>query len=143
MVDGAYHRELIIGELNVFKKIIAARPCNTKWIAKLPSNYLESQTLQIAMWMNGSVDSQIEAIELMNRIIKQKGNTVKLDGRDLHPIEIVRAEMRVKYGFFDFFVETLAYFNEGLRVGCWVANHHLGPLDKHISCNSCANLELR
>ena len=133
LVNGAYHRQLILAELHQFEKIFAVRPLNEKYQSHLPTNYLDTQNLQTQMWLNGAVDAQMEAIELVNRLIKdnttKNGNTadlgkggprrayLEINGRPVHKIKIVPVEIKTDYGFFDYFIETTPTYEKGREAG--------------------------
>jgi hypothetical protein len=118
LVDGAYHRQLILTELHRFPTIYAIRPLNDKYKTTLPTNQLEVQNLQCQMWMNGAVDAQKEAIDVINRI--------HAHGAGLHPhgfghafqkVDVRDVEIPTTYGFFDYFIETMVYYQAGLAQG--------------------------
>lgn len=118
LVDGAYHRQLILTELHKFEKIFAVRPLNEKYQAHLPTNYLDTLNLQTQMWLNGAVNAQMEAIELVNALIKgNQGVNLKISNRPIHEITIVPVEIETDYGFFDYFIETMETYEKGLEAG--------------------------
>jgi hypothetical protein len=114
LVDGAYHRQMILKELHEFDLIFAVRPLNDKYQNGLPSNSLGSLTLQTEMWLNGSYDAQIGAIDLLNTIIRNNpGLPLTVNGRPVHRVNVVPVEIKTTYSVFDYFIETLDTYDRG------------------------------
>lgn len=116
-IDGAYHRQIILRELNDAHIIYAARPQNQRWIGDLPTNMLRMRDLEIELWFNSSYAREVAGIELINELIaeSQAGAEGKLTPRALaryHHIEVVPVEIGVNRGFFDYFVESMETYHE-------------------------------
>ncbi len=129
LVDGAYHRQVILKELHEFELIFSVRPLNEKYKTTLPNNSLGSLTLQTEMWLNGSYDAQIGAINFMNSLIANNPDVpLTVNGRPAHPVTVVPVEIKTTYGVFDYFIETLASYDDGkIQALQGFARHGLGP----------------
>ena len=63
VIDGAYHRQLIIAELTSCTVIYAVKPQNDAWRADPPANYFEVQDFNTEMWFNSSFAAEVAALE--------------------------------------------------------------------------------
>ncbi len=116
LVDGAYYRQVILSELHGFDLILSARPLNEKYKSDLPSNSLGSLNLQTEALFNGSYQGQRDAIELINTLTR--ANPAAPPALHGHPTRLVTVEavdIMTSYGFFDYFVETLDTFDQGVQ----------------------------
>lgn len=97
VVDGAYHRQLIISELSMCDIVYAVKPQNDAWHGAPPSNYFEVQDFNTEMWFNSSFAAEVASLRRMGR-----------PGARLE-----RITMDKPLGFFNFFVEKLANYTDG------------------------------
>lgn len=97
VVDGAYHRQLIIFELSKCDVIYAVKPQNDAWHGAPPANYFEVQDFNTEMWFNSSFAAEVAGLR----------SAGKPDAR------IERIMMDRPLGFFNFFVEKLKNYTDG------------------------------
>ena len=69
LLDGAYHRQIILRELHPFDRIYAVRPQNQRWIGALPRTGFELRDLEIELWFNSSYAAECAGIELTNSLL--------------------------------------------------------------------------
>ncbi|MGH3813793.1 MAG: hypothetical protein ACRDUV_15305 [Pseudonocardiaceae bacterium] len=96
VVDGAYHRQLIISELSMCDIIYAVKPQSDAWHGAPPSNYFEVQDFNTEMWFNSSFAAEIANLR-----------RARPDAR------LERITMDRPLGFFNFFVEKLENYTDG------------------------------
>ena len=114
LVDGAYHRQVILKELHAFELIFAMRPVNDKDRNALPTNSLGSLSLQTEIGFNSSYDAQAGALGLVNSIIQNHpGVSIAINGRSVHPVTVEPIEIKISTNFFDYFIETLETYDQG------------------------------
>lgn len=116
-IDGAYHRQIILRELNDAHVIYAVRPQNQRWIGDLPTNMLRMRDLEIELWFNSSYARDVAGIELLNELIAEsqadgEGTLTAKALKRYHHIELVPIEIGVNRGFFDYFVESMETYHE-------------------------------
>jgi predicted acylesterase/phospholipase RssA len=88
VIDGAYHRQLIIAELTSCTVIYAVKPQNDAWRADPPANYFEVQDFNTEMWFNSSYAAEVAAL------------------RSAQPsLQIVPITMDHPLGYWNYFVE--------------------------------------
>lgn len=97
VVDGAYHRQLIISELSMCDIIYAVKPQSDAWHGAPPSNHFEVQNFNTEMWFNSSFAAEVASLR----------RTGRPDAR------IERITMDRPLGFFNFFVEKLENYTDG------------------------------
>lgn len=98
VIDGAYHRQLIIFELSKCCDVIyAVKPQSDAWHGAPPSNYFEVQDFNTEMWFNSSFAAEVAGLR----------RTGERDTR------IERITMDRPLGYFNFFVEKLKNYTEG------------------------------
>jgi hypothetical protein len=114
-VDGAYHRQIIMRELHRANVIFAVRPQNQLWVGDLPSNMVDMRDFEIELWFNSSYAGEVAEIGLVNKLIEQKLLAPAVDGPKKkydHPIELISIDIGRNRGFFDYFVEDVATYQE-------------------------------
>jgi hypothetical protein len=114
LLDGAYHRQIILRELHPFDRIYAVRPQNQRWIGALPRTGFELRDLEIELWFNSSYAAECAGIELVNDLLKAEQTDIAaaLRKNDKHPISLVEVEIGEQSGFDDYFVESLEVFEK-------------------------------
>lgn len=98
VIDGAYHRQLILTELADCDVIYAVKPQSDAWHAAPPANYFEVQDFTTEMWFNSAVAAEAAA----------------LVARDAGP-RIEPITMHRPLGYFNYFVEKMRPYTEGYR----------------------------
>lgn len=96
VIDGAYHRQLIIAELTSCTVIYAVKPQNDAWRADPPANYFEVQDFNTEMWFNSSFAAEAAALESAPS-----------------PPRVVRITMDHPLGYWNFFVEKTSNYVAG------------------------------
>ncbi|CAK0770420.1 putative Patatin-like phospholipase family protein [uncultured Gammaproteobacteria bacterium] len=114
LVDGAYHRQMILSELHEFETIYSVRPLNQRFTDRMPSNQLETLDLQTELWFNGSYAAQVNAIDSMNKVIGANPG-ISMNGRPMHKVKVKPIEIKTSLGYFDYFIETMEVYEEGRR----------------------------
>jgi hypothetical protein len=114
-VDGAYARSIILNELTFAERIWAVKPINDRWLGPLPRNLLEVMDMQTELWMGSSYREQARTIALVNRL-GQPGRQALRDAtgndKNYHLIDLQPLEIGVQRGFFTYFVEDIAVFQD-------------------------------
>lgn len=111
VIDGAYHRQLILNELApASDRIYAAIPQTLKWTAELPGNEMEVENLKTRLWFNSSYVSQASHIDLINDLIDKADLTDSYKKVQLTPI---RYGEHIRY--FDYFVERQNVFDDAYQ----------------------------
>jgi len=112
LVDGAYHRQFIIQELCQAKvdKIYVPRPLFYGWEGEMPQNYFQSQAFTTDLFMNASYAGEISRITFINELLA-KG---EFKHKDYVHVELIEVQPTIQQGFFDFFVEQEAIYEDSL-----------------------------
>ena len=112
-IDGVYARSIIMDELTFADRIYAVKPINHRWLGRLPQNALELQDMQTELWMGVSYREQRRLINTVNDLIAA-GRLTEPDGggKAYHHVDLVPVEIAVQRGFFTYFVEDLAVFDD-------------------------------
>jgi hypothetical protein len=109
-IDGAYARSIIIDELTFADRIYAVKPVNDRWIGRLPQNLLEVQDMQTELWMGVSWREQARLVDTVNRL-HDKRQLADNPGKAYHHIDLIPVEIEQQRGFFTYFVEDRAVFD--------------------------------
>ncbi len=96
VIDGAYHRQLIIAELTRCSVVYAVKPQNDAWRADPPANYFEVQDFNTEMWFNSSFAAEVAALE-----------------KAPSPPQVVRITMEHPLGYWNYFVEKTSNYVAG------------------------------
>lgn len=108
VIDGAYHRQLILNELApAADRVYAAVPQTLKWTEELPANEMEVENLKTQLWFNSSYVAQASHIDLINDLI-DKG---RLD-TDFKKVELTTIRYGRHIRYFDYFVERQRVFDD-------------------------------
>jgi hypothetical protein len=102
VIDGAYHRQLIMSELTGCDVIYAIKPQASAWRAQPPGNYFEVQDFNTEMWFNTSFAAEVAGLRVAARPDGAQG-----------PIRIEPITMRRPLGYFNYFVEKMPNYTEG------------------------------
>jgi hypothetical protein len=98
VIDGAYHRQLIVAELAGCDVVYAVKPQNDAWKAEPPGNYFEVQDFTTEMWFNSSFAAEVAALEHADE-----------------PPRIVRITMDHPLGYWNYFVEKTRNYTAAYR----------------------------
>lgn len=98
VIDGAYHRQLIIAELARCTVIYAVKPQNDAWRGDPPANYFEVQDFNTEMWFNAAFAAEVAALESAP-----------------HPPRLVRITMDHPLGYWNYFVEKTRNYDAGYQ----------------------------
>jgi hypothetical protein len=96
VIDGAYHRQLILAELTTCDVIYAVKPQADAWSGTPPANYFEVEDFKTEMWFNSSFAAEVAALE-----------------QAPHPPRIERITLHRPLGYFNYFVEKMENYREG------------------------------
>src|SRR5690606_4562246 len=97
LVSGLYHRQFIIAELHMMSRIYAVRPMNTRWIGRLPANWLETRDFARRLWLNGAYGAETARMRLINRLVE----TGRLSDELFRRIELIEVQVEQPYEGFD------------------------------------------
>jgi hypothetical protein len=115
VIDGAYHRQIILDELMMAKggdetqsdllHLFIARPIKYRWQGPLPTSWPDLEDLKTEMAFDGSYRCEIDKIEIINKLIRD--NAISEEKRqkyylvEPHPIEPLEPRSFFEYIFED------------------------------------------
>ncbi len=106
-LDGAYFRQVMLGELTSADAIFVVRPLSHRWIGALPTSYIETEDLKTEVAFDGAYAGERNQIQLINKLLAEG----QLTQGKYHPIELQEIEINVQRGFFDYLYEKLDVFD--------------------------------
>jgi hypothetical protein len=107
VIDGAYHRQLIIAELAMCDVIYAVKPQNAAWSASPPANYFEVQDFNTEMWFNSSFAAEVSALQ-----------------KAVSPPRIVPITMDHPLGYWNYFVEKTENYTAAYNAATQLLEGH-------------------
>ncbi len=111
VVDGAYHRQLIIAELAPAADLIfSVKPQSDDWNARMPKNALQVQNFTTQLWFNSSYSGETARIDFINELVSQ-GVFEGTSRQHYRHIRLETVEYSAHIGFFDYFVERMNVFS--------------------------------
>lgn len=108
LIDGAYHRQFILRELDGADRIYVPRPINFRWIGALPTNLLGSRDFEINMWFNASYAGEVGKMVLVNELLASGD----LDPGKFNHTDVIPINIDHQLGFLDFFYEKMSVFQD-------------------------------
>jgi len=140
-VDGAYYRQIMLGELTFANKIFAVRPVSPCWLgettttdgppsespahADLPRSYVGIEDLKTEVNFNGSYGGERAQIALMNKLVRERDDYLAQHQHrgaseiDLlakyHHVDLLEVEIQVPRSFFDYVFESIDVFDAAVR----------------------------
>lgn len=111
MLDGAYQYNPFIAPLKIMKKIFLVTVVPLKKPLRPLESSFDVEDFKIKMLFLNSIFSEIANIALINRFI----DTGIITHEAIHKIDLTIIEPSVHKGFFDYFVEDIELFNDGLE----------------------------
>lgn len=112
VIDGAYYRQVILGELARAKTIFVARPINRRWIGALPTDEKALLDLKTEVNFNGAYHRERDTIDLVNRMLqKRQIEKQAVDQEGYHEVKVVEIEMTTQESFFDYLREDVGVFD--------------------------------
>ncbi|MFC5353423.1 hypothetical protein [Azospirillum himalayense] len=123
LIDGAYHRSIILSELHGFDEVTVAAPFPVSWIGPVPRNQLEVENWKIRQWFANSYKAEVarlrRVIELMERgTLNDPAYRIR---------SLTELPLRRHYGYFDYFTEKAEVFDDALVQ----ALDHFGGVPAH------------
>lgn len=109
-LDGAYFRQVILGELTSADHIFVVRPLSHRWVGALPTSYIETEDLKTEVAFDGAYAGERNQINLINKLLGE-GKMVK--GK-YHTVALHEVEINVQRGFFDYLYEKLDVFDHAV-----------------------------
>ena len=107
IVDGAYHRQVIVSELAPSANLIfSVKPQNNDWNAQMPKNALQVQNFTTQLWFNASYSGETARIDFINQLVAE-GVFQQHNPKNFRTIRLETVEYSAHIRFFDFFVERL------------------------------------
>ena len=98
VIDGAYHRQLIVAELANCDTVYAVKPQSDGWHAAPPANYFEVQDFNTEMWFNSSFAAEVAGLQQISPATR------------IQPITMNRP-----LGYFNYFVEKTRNYTEAYQ----------------------------
>jgi hypothetical protein len=110
LIDGAYHRSVILAELHGFDQVTVAAPFPVSWLGPVPRNQLEVENWKIRQWFANSYKAEVarlrRVIELMERgTLNDPAYRIRT---------LTELPLRRHYGYFDYFTEKEEVFDDAL-----------------------------
>ena len=107
IVDGAYHRQVIVSELAPTADLIfSVKPQNDDWEAQMPKNALQVQNFTTQLWFNASYSGETAKIDFINELVGQ-GLFDDHNPKNFRHIRLETIEYSAHIRFFDFFIERM------------------------------------
>ncbi|MGQ9371750.1 hypothetical protein [Azospirillum sp. A39] len=110
LIDGAYHRSVILGELHGFHEVTVAAPFPVSWLGPVPRNQFEVENWKIRQWFANSYRAEVTRLRRVIALIER--------GSLRDPAYVVRTltelPLRRHYGYFDYFTEKPEVFEDAL-----------------------------
>ncbi len=112
-IDGAYFRMVMLAELSRVRSIVVVRPIQGRWMDQWPVTYGEREDLKTEVSFNSAYLGERLRIELVNRLLKQRGLKRKFARREgYHHIDLYEFEPRTPQPFLAYFAEDSRVFRE-------------------------------
>ncbi len=110
LIDGAYHRSLILGELHGFDHVVVGCPFPTAWDGPPPVNALEVEDWKIKQWFSNSYRAEVARLRKTIALVR-KGS---LRDPDYRIRELTEIPLQTRWGYFDYFSEKDEVFQDAL-----------------------------
>ncbi|WP_448188893.1 hypothetical protein [Azospirillum sp. sgz301742] len=110
LIDGAYHRSLILGELHGFDHVVVGCPFPTAWEWPPPANSLEVEDWKIKQWFSNSYRAEVTRLRKVIALI-EKGS---LQDSDYRIRDLTEIPLQSRWGYFDYFSEKEDVFQDAL-----------------------------
>lgn len=110
LIDGAYHRSIILAELHGFDRVTVAAPFPVSWLGPVPKNQLEVENWKIRQWFANSYKAEVARLRRVIELI-DKGT---LRDRAYRIRSLTELPLRRHYGYFDYFTEKEEVFDDAL-----------------------------
>ncbi|SMH43425.1 hypothetical protein [Azospirillum agricola] len=110
LIDGAYHRSVILAELHGFERVTAAAPFPVSWIGPVPRNQLEVENWKIRQWFANSYKAEVARLRRVVELIDRgtlRDPAYRIRG-------LTELPLRQHYGFFDYFTEKEEVYEDAL-----------------------------
>lgn len=88
VIDGAYHRQLIVTELASCDVIYAVKPQSDAWAGRPPKSYFDVQDFDTEMWFNSSYAAEVAGLQ-----------------HATEPPQVIPITMKRPLGYFNYFIE--------------------------------------
>jgi len=116
IIDGAYFRQIMLGELTRARTIYVARPVNQSWLAVLPTSYGDKETLKTELFFNSAYHGELFRINMMNYLIDHNRLTQEaIREHDYHHVEIIEVPITVQRGIASFLAEDMDVFDQACK----------------------------
>lgn len=111
--DGAYQYNPVVGPLKKASRIILITVESIEKSLHKIENYFDTQDFLLKMLFKNALHSELRNIRLINKLIAEGIVTHKR----YHPIDIQIIQPSTYRGYFDYFVEDYAFFQDGIKQG--------------------------
>lgn len=107
-IDGAYYRDIILGELTPAETIYVVRPMHFHWSGDMPRNVPQMEDFKTKLGFNGAYVGERYQILLINRMLAAQ----RLNNNRYHEIKLIEFEMEKARSFFDYVFEDKSVFDD-------------------------------
>ncbi|HYY30023.1 MAG TPA: hypothetical protein VE860_18915 [Chthoniobacterales bacterium] len=109
VIDGAYHRQIMLDELMAARDIFVARPIKYRWEGPLPKSWPDLEDLKTVMSFDGGYRCERDKVEIINKLIH--GNAISETHRDkYHRVDLHEVELNKPRSFFGYVFEDETVF---------------------------------
>lgn len=109
VIDGAYHRQIILDELMVATDIFVARPIKYRWEVPLPKSWPDLEDMKTEMAFDGSYRCERDKVEIINKLLHDE--VFSEEKRDkYHRVYLHEIEMKEPRSFFGYVFEDESVF---------------------------------
>ncbi len=117
VIDGAYHRQIMLAELNECRLIYVVKPQGNAWPGAPPENQFEIQDFNTEMWFNNTFASEVACVRH------------QAAGR---PVAIECITMDRPLGYMNYLLEQMRNYREGYEKGRRTFDRQLTLADDEV-----------
>jgi len=111
LIDGAYHRSVIVADLHGFDEVVVAAPFPTSWLGPVPRNRFEVENWKIRQWFANSYKAEVARLRRVIDLIAR--GTLRDPGYRVR--RLVEVPLRLHYGYFDYFTEKDEVYEDAVK----------------------------
>jgi hypothetical protein len=109
VIDGAYHRQIMLDELMAATDIYVARPIKYCWTDPLPTSWPDLEDMKTEMAFDGSYRCERDKVEIINKLLDDKAFSEEKRDK-YHPVNLYEIELQKPRSFFDYVFEDERVF---------------------------------
>lgn len=111
--DGAYQLNPVIEPLTVADKIVLITVESIEKSLKKIENYFDTQDFLLKMLFKNAIHAELNGIRVINKLIREG----KVSKEIYHEIDVQVIQPSTYRGYFNYFIEDLPFFRDGLDQG--------------------------